>query len=199
MWSEQQYGPGTVAKAATGEPEGSIDEEAGGYIAATGEPEGSSDGQPEGNKYSPTADKEFKRRPADAKVVLRGHRASVADVCYHPSIPLLFSGAHNAAHGVLTVACSSGYGDNKVIRAPSSTITTSAYHFCKLSLVQTPSTGGVRARDSCDRPEKENVDVDGEEEPECSNSGKEDGHCSTSECIAVAGELGLELNSFVDV
>ncbi|CAN0864236.1 Protein DECREASED SIZE EXCLUSION LIMIT 1 [Linum grandiflorum] len=170
--------------------------------------------------------------PPDPIAVLRGHRASVADVCFHPSKPILFTGssdgelriwdtvqhrtlssswAHSAAHGILTVASSSAHGDNKVIsqgrdgtvkcwdiqdgslsRVPSVTITTSAYHFCKMSLVQTPSAGIP-----CNRQEKENVDVfhDGEEESECSNSAKENGHCNVSECIAVAGELGSEVKT----
>ncbi|XP_010664768.1 protein DECREASED SIZE EXCLUSION LIMIT 1 isoform X6 [Vitis vinifera] len=163
-----------------------------------------------------------KRPPPDPVAVLRGHRASVTDVCFHPSNSILFTGSsdgelriwdtvqhrtvssawvHSAAHGVVCVAASPLIGDNKLVRSPSLTIKTNAYHFCKLSLMKKPCACARQAegpKHYHDMDVKDTVDAEmlndssgkaQESLTECSDAA----HAEGPKYVAIAGEQSSEV------
>ncbi|KAL1210602.1 Protein DECREASED SIZE EXCLUSION LIMIT 1 [Cardamine amara subsp. amara] len=128
--------------------------------------------------------------------------------------------AHSRANGVLAVAASPWLGDNKIIsqgrdgtvkcwdledgglsRDPLVKLNTSAYHFCKFSLVKKPKTSLKEAEgppQNCDESDGEDTrnvqhTDDSEGSVEDSDSLQDGDHAEGTTYVAVAGEQPTEV------
>ncbi|XP_050205917.1 protein DECREASED SIZE EXCLUSION LIMIT 1 [Mercurialis annua] len=171
--------------------------------------------------------------PPDPVAVLRGHRASVMDLSFHPSQHLLFTASadgelriwdtvqhrtissawvHSAAHGIISVATSELFGNDKVIsqgrdgtvklwdfkegglsRAPLVTIKTNSYHFCKLSLVKKRKLYDNMREQEALATVDTNIYCDRNDSSKCSSGFQEAKHIDGPKCVAIAGEQSSEV------
>ncbi|EXC04185.1 Guanine nucleotide-binding protein subunit beta-like protein 1-like protein [Morus notabilis] len=177
-----------------------------------------------------------KRPPPDPIAVLRGHQASVMDLSFHPSQPFLFTASaegelriwdtsqhrtissawvHSAAHGVVSVACSSSIGNDKIIsqgrdgtvkcwniedgdlsRSPLVTIKTNSYHFCKLSLVKKPhacSTQVTEHKDDQRMEVRETSNAETLDDTRGHGQENRDMHVEELKYVTIAGERPSEV------
>ncbi|XP_065874349.1 protein DECREASED SIZE EXCLUSION LIMIT 1 [Euphorbia lathyris] len=154
-----------------------------------------------------------KRPPPDPVAILRGHRASVMDVSFHPSRPILFTGSadgelriwdvvqhrtisstwvHSAAHGIISVASSSLAGNDKVI-SQGRDGTVKLWDIQEGGLSRLPEiTIETNSYHFCKlslvKKPKAGIGQD-----EGSSTSEENNHIEGPKCVAIAGEQSSEV------